>query len=64
MSRPESRSASGSAGRFRRPLNLPDGTAAGRRAGIRADISDWKDGVNRLRTVTYADLLKIATEKG
>jgi hypothetical protein len=40
------------------------GGAAGRRAGTRADVGDWKEGVNRMRTVTYADLLKIAAEKG
>ncbi len=27
------------------------------------DIGDWKSGVNKLRTTTYAELLKIAVEK-
>jgi len=43
---------------------LDDRSAAtGKRASTRSDVNDWKDGVNRLRTVTYADLLKVATEK-
>ncbi|MBK9263667.1 MAG: hypothetical protein IPM54_28175 [Polyangiaceae bacterium] len=28
------------------------------------DVLEWKEGINNLRTTTYADLLKIATAKG
>jgi hypothetical protein len=38
--------------------------AKGNRATVSNDIDDWKGGVNKLRTTTYAELLKIATEKG
>ena len=28
-----------------------------------SDVADWKEGINRLRTTTYAELLKRGTEK-
>lgn len=37
--------------------------ARGENASVASDVADWKEGVNRLRTVTYAELLKRATEK-
>ncbi len=37
--------------------------ARGDNAVVASDVTDWKDGVNRLRAVTYAELLKRATEK-
>lgn len=37
--------------------------ARGENASVASDVADWKEGVNRLRTVTYAELLKRAAEK-
>jgi len=34
------------------------------RASVALDVEEWKDGVNRLRTSTYAALLQMGTEKG
>ncbi len=33
-------------------------------ATVSLEIEEWKEGVNRLRTNTYAELLKIASSKG
>ena len=38
--------------------------AMGTNGGIRNDVLEYKEGVNVLRTNTYAELLKIATAKG
>jgi hypothetical protein len=38
--------------------------AKGARQTTANDVDEWKEGVNALRTTTYAELLKIATEKG
>ncbi len=32
------------------------------RASVASDVTDWKDGINKLRTSTYAQLLKLSTE--
>jgi hypothetical protein len=37
--------------------------AKGARRTVANDIEEWKEGVNALRTTSYAELLKIATEK-
>lgn len=37
--------------------------ARGENASVASDVADWKEGVNRLRTITYAELLKRAAEK-
>lgn len=34
------------------------------RASVSIDVEEWKEGVNRLRTSTYAALLQIGNEKG
>jgi hypothetical protein len=36
----------------------------GSRQSTASDVDEWKEGINALRTTTYAELLKIATEKG
>lgn len=36
----------------------------GTRGLVRAEVDEWKEGVNRLRLGTYAELLKVAAEKG
>ncbi|UQA55831.1 hypothetical protein [Polyangium aurulentum] len=38
--------------------------AKGARQTIASDIEEWKEGVNALRTTTYAELLKISADKG
>ncbi len=38
--------------------------AKAERAVVGNDIDEWKEGVNTLRASTYAELLKIAAEKG
>ena len=38
--------------------------AKGERTTSSNDVEEWKDGVNALRLTTYAELLKIAAEKG
>lgn len=35
----------------------------GEAATVASDIADWKEGINRLRTTTYAELLKRSAEK-
>ncbi|HSO00484.1 MAG TPA: hypothetical protein VLS89_19465 [Candidatus Nanopelagicales bacterium] len=35
----------------------------GARASVSNDVQEWKEGINALRTTTYAELLKIATAK-
>jgi hypothetical protein len=35
----------------------------GENASAADDVSDWKEGVQKLRAVTYAELLKVAVEK-
>ena len=37
--------------------------ARGDNATVASDVAEWKEGINRLRTATYAELLKIAVEK-
>lgn len=37
--------------------------ARGENATVASDVTDWKEGINRLRTTTYAELLERATEK-
>lgn len=34
------------------------------RASVAIDVEEWKEGVNRLRTSTYAELLRMGAEKG
>jgi hypothetical protein len=36
--------------------------ARGENASVASDVTDWKEGINRLRTTTYAELLKRAAE--
>jgi hypothetical protein len=38
--------------------------AKGARQAASNEIDEWKEGINALRTTTYAELLKLATEKG
>jgi hypothetical protein len=38
--------------------------AKGARQAASNEIDEWKEGINALRTTTYAELLKVATEKG
>ncbi len=38
--------------------------ARGARGSTSHDMDEWKEGINRLRLSTYAELLKIAAEKG
>ena len=38
--------------------------AKGHRQSASNDVDEWKEGVNQLRLTTYAELLKIAAEKG
>jgi hypothetical protein len=38
--------------------------AFGNRQSATNDILEWKEGINALRTTTFAELLKIATAKG
>jgi hypothetical protein len=38
--------------------------AKAERAIVGNDVDEWKEGVNTLRVSTYAELLKIAAEKG
>lgn len=38
--------------------------AKGARGSVTSDVDDWKEGVNTLRTTTYAELLKLGAEKG
>lgn len=38
--------------------------AKGARQSASNEIVEWKEGINALRTTTYAELLKVATEKG
>ncbi|MDI3285490.1 hypothetical protein [Polyangium sp. 15x6] len=38
-------------------------TAKGNRQLVTNETDEWKEGINALRTVTYAELLKIATAK-
>lgn len=40
------------------------GAAAGANAVVAHEVDDWKHGVNKLRTTTYAELLKTAAAKG
>lgn len=35
----------------------------GARTSVSNDVQEWKEGINALRTTTYAELLKIATSK-
>jgi hypothetical protein len=35
----------------------------GNAARVSAEVDEWKEGVNRLRTTTFAELLKLGTEK-
>lgn len=35
----------------------------GERAAVGSDVVEWKEGVNRLRATTHAELLKLAAEK-
>jgi hypothetical protein len=37
--------------------------AKGARRSVATDVEEWKEGINALRTTTYAELLKIAAEK-
>jgi hypothetical protein len=39
-------------------------TEAGKRQSVSNDVLEWKEGINALRTTTYAELLKISVEKG
>jgi hypothetical protein len=39
-------------------------SARGKRGSASHDTDEWKEGVNSLRLTTYAELLKIAAEKG
>lgn len=36
--------------------------AQGDAASVASDVTEWKEGVNRLRTTTHAELIKIAVE--
>ena len=37
--------------------------ARGENATVVSDVTDWKESVNRLRTTTYAELLKRSAER-
>lgn len=37
--------------------------ARAERASVASDVSDWKDGINKLRTSTFAELLRLSTER-
>lgn len=49
-----------------RALEALDGRAGVKatRASVTLDLDEWKESVNQLRLTTYADLLKLAAEKG
>ena len=49
-----------------RALEALDGRAGVKaaRASVTHDLDEWKESVNQLRLTTYADLLKLAAEKG
>lgn len=37
--------------------------AQGEAASVASDVLEWKEGINRLRTTTHAELIKVATEQ-